>query len=57
MKLDPENLAEMIVTTIVKAMDGPRVAGRLDTARGAHRAAGNEAVCQILRHVSGWQIL
>ena len=29
MKLDPENLAEMIVTTIVKAMDGPRVAGRL----------------------------
>ena len=29
MKLDPENLAEMIVTTIVKAIDGPKVGGRL----------------------------
>ena len=55
MKLDAEKLAEMIVTTIVKAMDGPRVAGRL-TQLEAHRAAGTEAVCQILGRVSGWRI-
>ena len=40
-KLDPEKLAEMIVTTIVKAIDGPKVGGRLAQleARIAHLEA------------------
>ena len=41
MKLDPEKFAEMIVGTIVKAVDGPEVGGRLAQleARIAHLEA------------------
>ena len=51
MKLTPDELAEMVVGTIKRALDGPKVGGRLAATRGAPRAAENEAVCEILRHV------
>ena len=34
MKFDPEKLAAMVVGTIVKAVDGPKVGGRLVTVNG-----------------------